>query len=164
MKKLFFIYSLPRSGSSWLSVFLSSPGSYCYHEPLADIPVSQLGTLLARRQENCIGAIDTSAYQRTDLYFSPDVTLFVLLREQSQIQRSMRMKGWVMDLESERSKLIKASKGALPIQYEKLWDINYLETIWDTIVGTPFDRERAERLMEMNIQRTFASVAKRVAS
>jgi hypothetical protein len=69
-----------------------------------------------------------------------------------------------MDLESERGRLIAAARGALPIQYKNLWDIDYLATVWDTIVGTPFDRERAEYLVEMNIQRVFASVIRRVAS
>lgn len=160
MKKRFFIFSLPRSGSSWLSVFLSGPGAYCYHEPFADGGWIQLYEKWDRRSERVVGAIDTSAHQR-NLGLQPDVNYFVLWRDKSAIQSSMRLRGWVMDLDSEISKLTRATVNCIPLYYNYLNEVNYLENIWGSIVGLPFDRERAEYLIEMNVQRKFASVKAR---
>lgn len=68
-----------------------------------------------------------------------------------------------MNLETARAQLLRAgvTLDATTIKYEHLNELWYLEWIWDTIVQTPFDRERAEYLIEMNIQRTFAAVARR---
>lgn len=167
-QRRFFIFSLPRSGSSWLSVFLSGAGSYCYHEPFADGDLFSLAKRIYARPEPCVGAIDTSAYRRTDL----DLTgfeRFILVRDLSQVRRSFDMKGWKIygGLINEWDDLLESGgilARAHPIYYGKLHDLNYLESVWDMVVGLPFDRERAEYLIEMNIQRTFDSVMKRAAS
>ncbi len=160
----FFIFSLPRSGSSWLSVFLSGAGCYCYHEPLADGTFSAFEDRLCLRPELCAGAIDTSAYQ-LPVEVPRDFHKFVLVREPSQIQRSLKMKGWSMgNINSVQDQMLEAAGNAIQIEYSKLNDIKYLSWVWNQIVGTPFDSERAEYLLEMNIQRSVSAVIKRVAS
>ena len=58
----FFIFSLPRSGSAWLSVFFTHGNAFCYHEPLAE---SQPLSVLFNRP-GIVGAIDTLAYTRPE--------------------------------------------------------------------------------------------------
>lgn len=164
MKRHFFVYSLPRSGSSWLSVFLSMPGSYCYHEPFADGDLEDTINKMYRRPEECVGLIDTSAHQR-ELPRLNGWYYFVLHRHKHEVASSLRIKGWVLELDKEITRLDKATEDCVSIYYHWLSEISYLESIWKSITGgLPFDRERAEYLTEMNIQRTFASVAKRHAS
>jgi hypothetical protein len=164
VKRSFFIFSLPRSGSSWLSVFLGGGGSFCYHEPFADGDMDFLAERISQRPELCVGAIDTSAHQREALSVPSKWDRYVLLRDQSQVERSLRLRGWVMDLDNERNRLLSAAAGATAIYYARLNQIAYLYEIWNMIVGTEFDQERAEYLVEMNIQRTFSSVKARVCS
>lgn len=159
--KRFFIYSLPRSGSSWLSQFLSMPGSYCYHEPFADMGWKRLLDHMEDRPEPCVGAIDTSAYQQ-GLLRTTELDMYVLIRNKIDIASSFKRKGWLFDLASENDRFETVTRPLTPIHYSMLHDLKYLEDVWGQIVGTPFDYERASRLVEMNIQRTFASVAERV--
>jgi hypothetical protein len=162
MKRKFFIFSLPRSGSSWLSVFLSGPGSYCYHEPFADGGTPRLYSLWDKRPEECVGAIDTSGHQRTTIPACD--SYFVLHRHKHDIESSLRRKGWVLNIDTEIQKLDAAERTfeCLSIRYNRLTEISYLESIWYSITaGLPFDKERAEYLIEMNIQRKFANVVAR---
>jgi hypothetical protein len=157
----FFIYSLPRSGSSWLSVFLSGPGSFCYHEPFADGDVAALEARWNKRPEQVVGAIDTSAHQRP-LVLPSDCVKYVLHRHKHQIESSLRLKGWVLNVGEELTKLDMRTVDCIAIHHNWLCELRYLENIWGSITGgLPFDSERAEFLIEMNIQRTFASVKRR---
>lgn len=162
MKREFFIYSLPRSGSAWLSLFLSQPGSYCYHEPLADGGWSDLIERWESRPEPCVGAIDTSAHQRSPASIGV-CKKYVLLREPREILASLRTKGYHMDLDMEMERLQFVTRDCIPIHYRLLHDLEYLEVLWTGITRQPFDAERTERLVEMNVQRTISSLRERLA-
>jgi hypothetical protein len=139
------------------------PGAYCYHEPLADNTFPNLLDKIDIRPEPCVGIIDTSAHQK-NLPKIDDCYYFVLLRDMKEIYDSLRLRGWVMNLQEENRKLqaVANSNGCISIHYRWLNDIGYLRNLWGSIVGSPFDEERAEYLMEMNVQRKFASVKERV--
>ena len=140
----FFIYSTPRSGSAWLANFLTYGDSFCKHEPLvdgrmvfADRPVS--------------GAIDTGAAFIG--YRPPEGTeIFHLSRDKVAVLSSLaRLKTYKWDL----------SKYKTGFEYERLFDIGYLEDLWNKVTGLQFDKERAEMLIEMNVQRDMAALQAR---
>lgn len=160
-RREFFIYSLPRSGSSWLSLFLSQPGCYCYHEPFADGGWSDLVTRWEQRPEPCVGAIDTSAHQRSPASLGV-CKKYVLLRDPREILASLRAKGYDMDMEMELERLHFVTRDCIPLHYHLLHDLDYLEVVWTGITRQPFDRERTERLVEMNVQRTVESLEVRL--
>lgn len=154
MRPSFFIFSLPRSGSSWLSVFLTGPDSYCYHEPTADYSPEEWKVIANNRPERYVGAVDTGAYCFSPGTFDifPKTKFFTLCRDPHEINRSTR---WLQiegyDAFHERSKLdcLKHEH----ILYSRLHDIGYLEEVWYRVIGTPFDSERAKNLIEMRIER-----------
>jgi hypothetical protein len=164
MKRRFFIYSLPRSGSAWLSEFLSQPGCYCYHDPFADGDWDDLAFRWDNRPESCVGAIDTSAHQRTPSGQPRVCERLVLLREPTGIFASLTKIGLQYDypLATEVERLKFAARGAFPIYYERLHELCYLEDVWEMVTNTPLDFERAARLIEMNIQRSAVGVLRRM--
>lgn len=141
----FFIYSTPRSGSAWLANFLTYGGSFCQHEPLANgqmvwhhYPVS--------------GAIDTGA---AFVHYEPppDVAVFHLWRDLAEVNWSLRRQGLpTYNMTDYRH----------GFDYRRMFDINYLEELWIEVTELPFDRPRAEMLIEMNVQRNMDALAKRV--
>lgn len=143
----FFIYSTPRSGSAWLSNFLTYDGSFCQHEPLAndrafnflDYPVS--------------GAVDTGA--AFIKYAPPEGTnIFHLARNHAEVKESLKNIGLnSYDLSAYKS----------GFRYSDLFDIDYLEVLWGIVTGLPFDRNRAEMLIEMNVQRDVGLLTQRLA-
>lgn len=153
MRPSFFIFSLPRSGSSWLSVFLTGHDSYCYHEPTADHSPYEWKELCSKRPEKHIGAVDTGAYTFADMMWDalPNTKFFSLCRNPHDIDKSSRWHGIQYDAYHEREKLdaLKHEK----IIYSKLNDIGYLEEVWARVIGTKFDSERAKQLIDMRIER-----------
>lgn len=142
----FFIYSTPRSGSAWLSNFLTYGGSFCLHDPLADGDFKFLEYPVS-------GAIDTGA--ATIGYKPPEGTrIFYLKRRYEDARESLQKTGWpVWDFP-------KFGEG---FEFERLHDIAYLQDVWDQVTGLPFDKPRAEMLIEMNIQRDMTAICARVA-
>ena len=141
----FFIYSTPRSGSAWLSNFLTYGGSFCQHEPLAD------GRLVFTHHE-VSGAIDTGA---AFVGFVPpdDCAVYHLYRDEVAVKRSLKSLGLpVYDL----------SRYSQGFEYDRLFDVDYLEELWTDITSLPFDRARAEMLVEMNVQRSLPGIARRL--
>ncbi len=133
------MYSTPRSGSAWLSNFLTYGGSFCQHEPLAygkgvyfpEYPVS--------------GAIDTGA--AFIKYVPPEgVEVFHLTRPYWEVTESLKKIGLPSyDLSAYKS----------GFQFRDLFDIDYLEILWGLVTKLPFDRLRTEALLEMNVQRNI---------
>ena len=141
-------------------MFLNQPGCFCYHEPLADGSWSTLLERMDIRPERCVGAIDTSAHQRSAADLG-ECTKYVLRRDTADILASLRRRGWTLSLELELEKLQLATQDCIPIYYKWFHDIDYLRSVWASVTDLPFDQERAEYLIEMNVQRTFASVKAR---
>lgn len=152
MRPSFFIFSLPRSGSAWLSLFLTGPDSYCYHEPIADIEPQEWKARATARPEKT-GAVCTGSYCFAPKIWDliPRAHFFALCREPADIQRSLRWQHIDHDSYREREKLDALRHER--ILYSRFDDIGYLEEVWARVIGTDFDRERARNLMEMHVER-----------
>jgi hypothetical protein len=152
----FFIFSLPRSGSAWLSVFLTYAHSFCYHEPTSER--ESLDELFKR--PGMVGGVDTLAYTRPDIRFK--YNCFVLKRDYADIEKSSRTCGVHYKAPARQ---FEAATEALPvIDYHKLDQIEYLEKLWHLVAGSGFDRQRALQLIEMNIQRNLERFKRKVPS
>lgn len=148
---------MPRSGSAWLSVFLSGSGASCRHEILADC--GKPGDLASHyKSDMLIGAVDTGAaflhgYVSQEL---PKVRKYCLLRDRQQSVASL-------------SRLIFNSEHAVQkwmpdypaFHYDQLFNLHYLRDLWAELIGTSFDEARAEQLLEMNIQRDLTKLGRR---
>lgn len=131
----FLIYAMPRSGGAWLSNLLTYDGLYCHHEPLGKIPPEELHTLDA--------AVDTAAYLFKDKIKADKC--FALVRDICESNKSLARLGLPQIAQQQVD-------GIHTFHYEKLFDVDYLETLWGMVRGTPFDRKRAKMLIELNVQ------------
>jgi hypothetical protein len=144
--KRFFIYSTPRSGSAWLSNFLTYGGSFCQHEPLAD-------GRMEFTDHPVSGAIDTGAALVG--YLPPANTeVYHLWRNPLDVGISLRRMGL------QAYNMCAYKRG---FEYNKLFNKFYIRDLWDRVTGLPYDEARAEMLIEMNVQRDLAAVAGRMA-
>jgi hypothetical protein len=154
----FLIYSLPRSGSAWLSVFLSGKDSYCFHDALADdMELKQLIT----RPETIVGTAETAAFALAPgIHEKVWAKPFVLTRDPQEIGISIAKMGKWMDPFKMRSDL-DALGIKDEIEYKWLGDVAYLEEVWARVIGTDFDRDRAKLLKEMHIERDYEAILAR---
>jgi hypothetical protein len=113
---------------------------------------------MAARSEGVVGAIDTGAYRTPGVIQSmlPSAQYFMLYRDPDEIQRSSDKFGVKFDARKEYEHL-----DAIPLSWHTIYadllgDIEYLESLWYLVTvqrGLEFDRERAELLIEMHIER-----------
>lgn len=150
----FFVAGLPRSRTAWLANFLTYDHRLCYHEAL-----SQCQSLAQYRQKLGTNNGDSS----TDLMFIDINALFphapVLVIENDGKKTAdfiYREYGFysVEIIDFLKSKLQTVNGKRIHID-----DIdNRLEEIWNYLIGTPFDCERAALLTGFNVQMKNTSI------
>ena len=153
-KPAFFIFSLPRSGTSWLSLFLTGKDSYCYHEPTADFSPFDWARHARNRPELTVGAIDTCAYRYAHLVRDamPQALCFTIQREPHEIITSLEaasMHG--MDVLEAYERI--QGLGLTPLYYKHFGDHKYLASIWESLTGTEPDPEHIDRFLELRVER-----------
>jgi hypothetical protein len=118
---------------------------------------------MARRSEEVVGAIDTSAYVEP-LKLPSEVQTLILWRDWQDVEQSSLRMGFEVDVRTQQRILTMnvLMTAANTIRYKDLGNLNYLETLWKELVGTEFDRERAEYLVEMRVERSVESIVKRL--
>lgn len=149
----FLIYAMPRSGSAWLANFLTYGECFCFHEPLAGGPLERLG-----RPAEIVGCADTGAY----LFPVKAEREYALIRHPQAVTYSLVKRG-LMPLQ-DWQKFHERTKGLVTFRYEKLFDLGYLREVWAEIVGSSCPYDRAEQLIEMNIQHDIQTLAARAVS
>lgn len=146
----FLIFALPRSGSAWLANFLTYGECFCFHEPLAGGSLERLG-----RPAEIVGAADTGAY----LFPVKAEREYALIRHPQAVTYSLVKQG-LMPLQ-DWQRFHERTRGLVTFRYESLFDLGYLREVWREIVGTAFAHERAEQLIEMNVQHDIPTLAAR---
>jgi hypothetical protein len=98
------------------------------------------------------GAVDTGAALIG--YTPPDgVEIFHLSRDLTEVAKSLQRIGLAAyDMSNYR-------RG---FEHSRLFDVGYLEWLWGIVTGLPFDRARAEMLIEMNVQRDMDKLRRRL--
>jgi len=140
---MFFILSLPRSRTAWLSSFLTDDTGICSHEGIAysDYPEGLEGD-------------STTAYPWIKEHIKKDDPIIIIHRDLDECLLSLEK---AVDKKIDRRVLtfledeMDTIKNALHIRYE---DINErLEDIWYYCGKSKlFDEERANKMIKMNIQ------------
>jgi hypothetical protein len=128
------IYAMPRSGSAWLANFLTHDGMVFHHEPLGRMLVKEVNQLEA--------VVDTGAYLFPSLKAD---RCFSLVRNVVDCNRSLVKLGLPPIAEYQ-------GIAGLTFFYERLFDVGYLAELWQEVRGPGFDKERAEVLIDLNVQ------------
>ena len=136
----FLVYALPRSGSAWLSNFLTYGSSFCYHEPLRNGPLESLPLVAP-----VTGAADTGAY----LFPVTARRTYALVRDPRDVVRALSKLGLPMVQDFEL--FHEQTRDLVTWRYERLFDVGYLREIWTEVVGPGFNETRARQLTEMTV-------------
>jgi hypothetical protein len=148
------IFSLPRSGSSWVANWLTDNRTICWHDPCewafpSDIERWAAGMSLPA------GICCTGSWVHSD--WVPAVPTFMLVRPVSEVQESLQRIG----LPPLPDKLIDEFE-ALPfprVSLKKLLTKKGAEELFRSILpGMPFDWARHACLVKMNVQPTAAEI------
>lgn len=138
----FIIYALPRSGTAWLSNFLTYGNSFCYHDPF---PPFILPT-----QANHTGFITTLGHK---LKVPAAKSSFALIRNPEDIELSCQRLKIANTETPETIRDFEFLTRTMPkFYYEELFDIEYLRRLWKTVVGPGFHEARASALIDLRVE------------
>jgi hypothetical protein len=169
MPNNFFILSLPRSRTAWLSAFLTQSQVYCHHEAFMDIPTIKdpwnfYRSMMANDKYQYVGDSSSGCvifYDKIKELFEGS-KIVVLIRNHEAVVNSLIRLGIKFPLianvsrEIERwgCKLQELSKTEFTIRYDQLNDRNKMKQLWGYLFpDIKFDRNRFDLFMGLNIQR-----------
>jgi hypothetical protein len=158
--KSFIITGLPRSRTAWLSNFLTSGNIFCFHEASNGCYSWQdLGNKIDKALEHydIVGNADSALAVSPNLCeIAEHVPTIIIERSIEDVSNSLKDLYETDDpiIDSmlyEMQKNLDAVECGLRIHYEDI--DNRLEDIWNFCTNnSPYDANRAEHLIKMNIQ------------
>jgi len=141
----YLVLAQARSGSAWLSNFLTSGDCICIHEPCVS-GVHPEGYRV-------VGGVDTGAalMLATIRERMPGVRLYALTRDNARDSCERLGLPWIEW----------ASLEVPTFRYEQLFDVDYLRDVWTELNGPGFDPVRAAQLIELNVQHDLHPLVRR---
>lgn len=143
----FYVTGLPRSGTAWLSVYLTTHESFCFHE--AGL-YGDVNNLMESRKEKYVGNSCPSLIFTPELIDGP---LILVRRPVAECHRSVN-RLFKTNVVLEANKRINSLKPDLDVKFRDLFRSNTLKDICSCI-GIEFDRDRAMLLSKLNIQAQY---------
>jgi hypothetical protein len=143
-------------------MFLSSESSTCLHDPLMLCEsLDDLDDMLDLMDEPIVGASDTaSAYFFNEIYARwPDAKYLFVFRRTGEISRSLRNIGVtgskvcaMQRMMYEAWAQVEGKDNAMAVLFDDLSKVDTLRAIWQHMIGTEFDEQRAIEMAGENIQ------------
>lgn len=148
----FIIVSLPRSGSTWATNWLTTSETYCAHDPIYTSHPDDLDrdiTAAAKGRKAGMACTGTGWLWPHWVNAHPAKTL-ILRRPLIEVQPSLQTIGWP-ELPNEAEARLETVHG-WHVPYTDLFDPAQAAKIWQWLTGLPFDSARHAQLVQMRIE------------
>ena len=146
----FMIIACPRSGTTWATNWLNTEKTRCYHDPLNYTHYRDLDSLPTKK---ILGIADTTLPWFPDWLNEHPARKVILDRNLDEINESLARECGMPPIAPEMIRRLHRIEG-LHVNWTELF-INP-EPIWKHLVDMPFDKERHETLVKMNVQNIHA--------
>lgn len=164
MNRKFFVTGLPRSRTTWLSVFLDHAGMWCCHELRGrGETITECRDLLERRPEKIVGTVDSSFPFYADeiiMGFSEPPKIIVIKADPQESYDSLvrAFPGYdhMMDalIQKTRDAIIELCRNHphAVIDINELDNVDVMASLWETLNPySDFDVDRYRRLSEIKM-------------
>jgi hypothetical protein len=149
----FLVLSLPRSGSTWCSNWLTTDTTFCLHDPLSHRNLADLETASFPNRQ--WGAACTFLWMFPEWCQEHASRILILDRDVNEVQDSLKRIG-ISGLPDAMIIKFKAMPGRR-VPYQDLFHPETAHQIWEYLrIEAPFDRERHRLLCEMTINPNLA--------
>ncbi len=152
----FIIIGQPRSGTTWASNWFTTDQIHCVHDPLYTKHYSDWDKAFSFYGK-LSGVSCTGIWRWPEWVNSHSAKKLVIHRNLDEIASSMQAIGLpVHDLEEAEQKL--SSIHGIHIQMDELFDQREAALIWELVTGIPFNKERHQALVEIEMQPKFSGL------
>ena len=163
--KTFFIAGLPRSGTAWVSNFLTTGDSICLHDGIKYISDGYAAAQIAsgKRFFGDSGSHIQMIY-KTLLEAFPDAKFAMIVRSPSDVIESLNIMGLPTDGLNESRKMLmqmfRDIDDILVINFKDLFtNESKAKALWEHCIGEGFDPIRWRLLAKLNVQCSDVALA-----
>ena len=161
--RTFFIAGPPRSGTGWLSAFLTTDKSLCLHEGVKFGPYSTTFSKVGREICGDAGSHIQVNFKEILKEF-PEAKFVIVSRDPEESRKSaenlgLEIPGEVFDENFKKLLEMSRSTKFLHIRFEDLFTLDACRSVWNHCIGTEFDYHRWEIFRRLNIQATTSTHA-----
>ena len=179
----FFVTGLPRSRTAWLANFLTWQGTFCYHDALSFLsPTDMVMRFKSLTLCDTVGDSDSALtlHMSAITRFFPDANWLFVVREpelasssywrrfgskyplgpQTESECDRRF----MELQERLEQAMEMVSNKMVVKYDRLHLRGTVGTIWEYLVGTPFQEERWKMLetFQVNVIASKVRLAKTI--
>lgn len=153
---MYLIFALPRSRTTWLSVFLSNESGLCYHDKSIEFATLKAIHEWGLDNPNC-GIIDTALIVHWEklMEMNPNVRFILIERPLCDVEESLKKINLpIMSLGVLQKNLIEMKKNprVMIIQFKDLDDMEMCSKLYEYCTELPFNRDRWELLRRIDMQ------------
>jgi len=149
----FMVIALPRSGTTWVSNWLTSDKVHCIHDPLAMHRYNELDNI---KSDKVLGISCTAIFTYKDYLKKHPAKKLILHRDIDEINTSLVSAGMSGIIHSSWQYILDDIEG-LHIPWTDLF--NHPKEIYEYLTGLPFDEERYIELRQMHIEPYLTNVS-----
>ena len=159
--RTFFVLSLPRSGTAWLSNFLTWGNAHCFHEVSYGCEsLDDIKKAFSNANMPVVGSADTATCMFADKLHEafPGSKFLIVIRDKEAVRQSLQHNGFDdSGLDMLGRALSDAARNeeldGATIPFEALFTQTGMRQVWEFLeMQGPFPWQRLEMLRDMNIQ------------
>jgi hypothetical protein len=143
----FMVLAAPRSGTTWVSNWLTTDNTLCLHDPLWTYHYSDLDNI---KTNKVLGVACTGLYMFPDFVNNHPARKIILHRDEKEINDSLNAIGLpsLSNTERDLNKIV---------GWHRHWQQIFTapKTIYEYLTGLEFDKERHALLKEIEMQPNF---------
>jgi hypothetical protein len=150
----FMVVALPRSATTWVSNWLTTDKTLCLHDPLYTCKLEDLDSL---KSEKLLGISCTAIFRFNEYLDNHPARKLVIHRDLDEINASLRDELGVNTFTEAQDDSLYDIDG-LHVTYNQLFDTSFAKTMYEHLLELPFDEERYNYLVGLNIQPNFGTI------
>jgi hypothetical protein len=157
----FFILSLPRSRSAWLSVWLSYGGRPCWHDMLGQ--VDDVAGLRRYAENGACGFVETagSYFPHTLAHHFPESKFLFVVREEEAVASSLnrmskngvKVAAIAADMLRQAEKILGHTNSIMIVSFDELNDFGRLAAVWRFLRDDPFPAQYTSMMLKMRVSK-----------
>lgn len=150
----FMVVSLPRSGSTWISNWLTTDTSFCLHDPLRLMHYSQWDDdtkHLPHGTFDHVGVACTAIRCFPEFLNNHPAKKLVIHRDLDDVNKSLKAIGW-QPIKDDRAAENLYQLDGMHIHYNELFTPDGAEAVWAYVLERRFCEARYRAAVEINMQ------------
>ena len=150
----FIVTGMPRSGTTWVSNWLTTDNTLCIHDPVYKYKLDELDAIKTNKK---LGISCTGMWRFNDFLKSHPSKKIIIHRDINEINDSLANEMGVPTVTEAEVESLWNIQG-IHVSFLDLFNPIIAKDIYEYLLEKPFDSERHSYLIEINVQPNFGKL------